>query len=509
MRLNLAAALATLLAGLVLLAGNDRTGWSNGYGYDGRIYGDLAEHFPGAVFGNEGVTPPGIGRFTGERPKGIDAYYVRRILPSAVVYYTMTGLGIEKTRHNVVVTFGVWNAVIIALVAFLWGLIADRFGLSRAAKLLGLFALVINFGVLKSSFYYPVLTDTFAFGFGAASLYFWLNRNTLGLVAATILGSFTWPTELVLGTILIMFPPGTVPLGRSPLAWSGESRRATGLKVAAAAIPALALAAYVIQLRATDYHAPEEIPLGGAFALSVLAAAAIVFAALLWLVPDIGRKQLRALGQAVVSWRVALGAGTFAAILAGQALIAERPGAYDDLGLLKSSIWYSALNPGLFLIVLVGFFGPILALAIVQWPAICRAFHTWGIGATLVAVFFVASCLLTESRKLIVLYPFMVFFVVIACERIAERRWFLPIFLAGSLVASRVWLPIGEFPLKTSETLTHFPAQKFFLSSGIWTSFDLYLVQAAALAALIAAFAALRPHSHGIEPPSAVPSPSS
>ena len=236
------------------------------------------------MFGDEGVTPPGYGKFTDRRPHGIDAYYVRRILPSAVVYYTLSGLSIEKTHDNVIACFGAWNALIAALVAFLWCLCADRLELGRPAKLLGLFALLVNFAVLKNAFYFPVLTDVFAYGFGAALLYFWLSRKTAALAVVTFLSAFTWPTALLPGVILILFPRGHIPLARRPLSFREDSRRATVLKLAAAAAPALVLLAYLVHLRANDYRPPEAIPLGGAFPLAVITAAAILFAARVFLV---------------------------------------------------------------------------------------------------------------------------------------------------------------------------------------------------------------------------------
>jgi len=156
----------------------------------------------------------------------------------AVVYYTLSALSIEKTHDNVIACFGVWNALIIALVAFLWCLCADRLGLGRPSKLLGLCALLVNFAVLKSAFYFAVSTDPFALGFSAASLYFWLNRNTAALAVVTFLNAFTWPSALPIGLILIVFPPRHVPLARRPLSFAKASRRATVLKLAAAAAPA-------------------------------------------------------------------------------------------------------------------------------------------------------------------------------------------------------------------------------------------------------------------------------
>lgn len=492
MRLNVTATLATLIVALSLVAIDDNTSWSRGYGYDGRLYGDLAQHFPGAAFGDDGVIPPGIGKYTEKPPEGIDAYYVRRILPSAVVYYSLSALSLDKTHGNVIACFEVWNALMIALVALLWCLCADRVGLGRSAKLLGLCALMINFAVLKAAFYYPVGTDTFALGFAALSMYFWLSRNTIGLAVVTFLNAFIWPTAVPLGLVLILFPPGVVKLSSSPLSFAAGRARPTILKVAAAANPSLALLAYLIHLRATHYRAPEEVPLGGAFPFAALTAAAFVFGALLFLIPDLGRRQVRDVARSLLSLRVLVAVAVVGSAILVQSAIAQRPGYYDELDLLRSSIWYSALNPVLFAVAMVGFFGPLLALAIVEWPRICRRLQSLGPGAILVAALFIASAPLTESRKSLAFYPFIVLFVVLACEEITAHRWSVPVFALISVAASRIWLPIGEFGVTTSPALRDFPAQRYFMSSGIWTSFEMYLVQLAGICLLIVLYLAFR-----------------
>jgi hypothetical protein len=487
-RFNLVAFLATLLVCLGLVAAGDRTSWSQGYGFDGRTYGDLAQHFPGAVFGDEGVTPRGYGAFHGRRPQGIDAYYVRRIVPSAVVYLTCSALTIDKTPHNVVVCFEIWTALIVAMVALLWCLMADRLGLGRDPKLLGLFALLLNFAVLKAAFYWPVVTDNFAFGFAAASLYFWLTRNLPGLVAMTLLGSFTWPTELVLGAVLIVFPPGELPLHGAPLSLAGPQRRSTLLRAAVAAIPAAAAFGFLTHLRATGFQPPEGVPLGGAFWLSAIVASVIVFAGLLWLVPVLERGRLRELAGSLLHYRTLVAAGVVAAVLVGQALLATRASAVDQGAVFRSSLWYSASDPAIFLVTAIGYLGPLLVLAALRWRDVCRAAHSLGPGATLAMALFVVSLLGAEPRKLIVFYPLLVLVAVSGMRDLASRRWLLPGFAAVSLLLSRIWLPIGKFGI---QSLQSFPAQRYFMSSGIWTSNGMYLAQLAAVAVLAAAFALL------------------
>ncbi len=484
-RLNLTVAAVTLLVCLGLVATGDRTGWSQGFGFDGRTYGDLAEHFPGAVFGDEGVATPGYGAFHGPKPHGIDGYYVRRILPSAVVYFTLSGLSIDRTPHNVVIAFAVWDAVAVSLVALLWCMTADLLGITRPGKLLGLIGLLVNFAVLKSFFYWPVATDAFAFAFGAAAVYLWLANRRVALAAVTFLGAFAWPTQLPFGALLLLFPPRRLPLRSAP----GGRGAAAAIRAGVAGMISLALLGYLVYLRIDDYHPQSGITPGGAFAVAAVAAALLVFAALYWLLPEIDGRGLREIGRSMLGYPTLLVAALVAAVLLTQSAITERPSVIDQGELIRSSFFYSALDPGLFLVAAIGFFGPLLLLVALRWPGVCRRLHAFGPGATLAMALVILTALATEPRKLVLIYPFVVLFAVLELGDLTGRRWFLGGFATASILLSRVWLPIGKFD---GSSLHAFPAQRYFLSSGIWTTTGMYLAQLGAVLLLTALFLGLR-----------------
>jgi hypothetical protein len=92
------------------------------------------------------------------------------------------------------------------------------------------------------------------------------------------------------------------------------------------------------------------------------------------------------------------------------------------------------------------------------------------------------------------MYPLVVPFCVMAAGDLRGRR-FLVAFAAVSVVGSRAWLQIGHFPF-AFDTLREFPAQRLFMGTGLWTSWEMYLVQLGAIALaclLLLGLAAKRP----------------
>jgi hypothetical protein len=484
-RLNAALALVALALALVGFAWEDRIPWSEGYGFDGRTYGDIAEDFPGAIFGDAGVAPPGYGPVEDE-PEGVDAYYVRRIFPSAVVWATLRVLSVEAQPANVVTAFAAWNVVLIVLVALLWCLAADRLRIGPRGKLLGFTALVVNFLVLKHIAYWPVSTDLWGYAFGAAALYFWLRESTTGLVATTVLGAFTWPTHLIVGVLLLAFPPQRASLLGEP----GRTTRGQAYVAGAAAF------LFFLFLWMYELAEGPDWELRRSFPLSAVVAAAFVFASVLWLVPDLDLRELRTLARRVLDRRLALAALVFVGVVTAQTLIAARPSSVSGFDSTTTSLWWTTIYPGHFATAAIGWFGPFLLLAALAWRRTCELVRSYGPGLTLVLATFLLGVLSTEPRKAQNAFPLLVpFLVIVAIERWSWRPRLLVAFALVSLAASRIWLPIGDIPYeRTGQVLKEFPAQRYFMASGPWISLEMYLVHIAAVTAVgVGLWLALRP----------------
>ncbi len=480
-------AVAVAIGILVYLLG-DRTNWSGGLGFDGRFYGELAKNFPAAVFGHGHVVPPGLGPYTGPRLTGLDSYYAYRIVPSGIVWLGLKALALTPTDGHVVGLFAGLNALMFGLATWCWCRSAALLGLGDREKLLGATALLVNFAVLRTGAYFPVLTDQVALGLGALSLYLWLRGATAALAAVTFLACFTWPLHFLIGGLLLLFPPpGDC---RSVFEDSEETPatagwRPTRLRAAGAAVVAAAaiLAITLLQLDGrVSVAGTEQLPL---FPFSVAIVGAFVFAVFAYFLPDSPGRVLRSIKPR----RLLLAVGVIAAARMVGALLARRAG-FGTGSILEEELWWTTLDPGLFLVVLVSYFGPLMLALLFDLPR--AAANSWRLGPGMAAIVAVGllGALTTQPREIADVVPFMLLPGVLAVRRsFGLSTPVLVAFLLVSLAFSRIWLKIG--PLGTDLTqLQHFPAQAYFMALGPWTPPWTYALQLGAIV-LLAAIGAL------------------
>ena len=491
-RLNLALVAVAILIAVAGVVIGDQIIWSSGYGYDGRVYGHLAEDFPGSVFGDRGVVPPGVLPFEGQPPIGLDSYYVGRMAPSALVYFTLDVLGIPKEPGAIIATFQVYTVLMFALVAFFWTAISDLLKLSKYMKILGFIALIVNFAVIKTGSYWPVLTDQFALAIGVISLYLWLSNKRMLLALSTILGAFTWPSILVVGAAMLAFPAKKArslyreeaTQDHTSSATVSPDSRLPRTSYYVASVFAIAVLALLLLLKFQVIqnlwdNTPEARASPVVFPLSVAVSVTFVFMSTLWLSPKISVASLKALVKRTNYIWFIQSVALIAVVLIAQSLIAKRP---NDiyLNLLKSGIWYSTNYPGVFLIAAVSYFGPLLLITIRYWPRVCERIREFGPAMLVIVFVAIFTGLLTESRKIINVYPALVLITVLVVQQVNWRRIAFPIFVVASIVFSRVWLPIGKFGYNDDPiTLLEFPAQKYYMSAGLWIAPEMYLLQLA------------------------------
>jgi len=474
-RLDWTLAAAAIAIGVLGYVIGDRTDWTGGLGFDGRFYGELAKSWPSAVFGHGAIVPPGLGPYHGPRLTGLDSYYAFRIVPSGIVWLVLQVLGLSATNANVIGVFAALNAAMFGLATFCWCRSADLLGLGDRAKLLGAIGLVVNFAVLKSGSYYPVVTDHVALGLGALSLYLWLRGATVWLAVCVVVASFTWPMHLAIGALLLLFPPpgdarSALEASRleGPRSWRPPPfGLAVGTIVGLAAVTAL----LVFELQGyRQVEGTERLPL---FPLSAAVTGLYVFAVIAFLLPRGGIAELIRILRSLQPRRLVLAVGIVVGVLVAGALLTRREG-FVTQQLFKDAFWSSTLDPGLFLVVLIGYFGPLLLFLYADLPRV--AADAWRLGPGMAGVLGIAllGALLTQPRAITNTLPFLVLAGVLAARRnypFTARN--LLVFLAASVLASRVWLHIGSF----GDQILRFPAQRYFMVTGTWTTPEMYALQ--------------------------------
>src|SRR5262249_44648728 len=276
------------------------------------------------------------------------------------------------------------------------------FAMSNRAATIGLFALALNFATLKWLSYYPVLTDSTALTFGVLALYAFRKRSTLGLFLIGSFGFFVWPTAPYLCLMLTLFSavPAESEASRfaSPPAWLAI--RVIVTCIAAGFMLLLAVTVNDAQLTLGIRHLP------GLLVSTVLTTGAtwIALSAMRGALPD----NLPAC--AALTLLRAMPLLGFIAIHRGiQALYFYTPAtALTPWTALASFVYWSSIEPFISIVAHASYFGPIVVLLVMVYRRACARAAEVCTPMVLVIVFTLFMGLDSESRHLIMIYPFIV-----------------------------------------------------------------------------------------------------
>lgn len=450
--------LAAFVLSVVCFATGERVPVNGGMGWDGLAYARWAQDFHNEVF-----------------VKGVDSYHINRILPSAVVHYSLRALSISPTDRSVLRAFATLDILLIALVAWLWGHIAQQMEISHRGKWLGFVGFFVNYIVLKHTVYCPVTTDVWAFAIGTAMLWCYLGGRTKTLYAIVVVGAFAWPMAIYIGALLLIFPrdlgtdDGSVPVR---FRWN---------LVVASAVTAIALVGIKVVLRKPPDAAVTLVdpiyltPVHAVVNLSVVVSLLYLYFGLCYLLDS---DRLFAVRR-YLTWRRAGTALSVALLLVAiRQVQSSWAGAHSNLGLrqlLPQTAYATAAKPGVFLVAHVAYFGPMFLLALFLWRPICRLLNQYGAGLVLaVCAGFVLS-LNSQSRFVLNVWVMLVPFIVKATDELdwGPRQYSLIVVL--SLLTSKVWLTTNHGPYVGNQF--EFPDQYLFMSHGPWISHTMYIVQ--------------------------------
>lgn len=457
------AVLALTLGGFFFL---EKIELHDGLGWDGQFYGLCARDFSTEVL-----------------EKGVRGTSLGRVLPSAVVHYSLRLGRVPLTYPNIILAFGILNAALLTLTAFLWCRVADQLEISRGGKWLGAAGLFVNFGALRWFSYCPVQIDPCALAVGMGMLYCYLARLRWAVAALTVLGASFWPLLLCHGIPLLLFPRTRCPEGLTSPRFKLNTLLAFTFAAGAFAFDVYLLRKGHLGLQASwlaDYcrvclHLWQ--PLGPVSLFAAACVALYLFLALrgLW---DCGlffrpgfwlrSLHLRAILTVLLLLLAVRWLNPFPTSLAYH---------YNTHDLVRMLAWQSIRIPALPYVAHAVFFGPILILALLRWKLICRQLNAFGLGLTLCVTVNLLLSIDAESRHFFHFLPVVVAFVVKALDNVAWRARHYTVFALLSLLFSKIWLPIGGFPDATTDNVHRFPAQRLFMNLGPWMSHESFLLQ--------------------------------
>jgi hypothetical protein len=444
----------TLVAafGLAQIVGSERISPGRGLGWDGRFYARMAQDFPRVVF-----------------DEGLDAYRLQRVVTPALVYLGMRAFGVPRDDAHVVDAFAVYNLLLLLATVVVWRGIARAAGLGEGALWLGFLLLFVNFANLKIPYYYPVLTDTSAVFLGALLVYFHLRGSAAGMLAVLAIGAFSWPSFLVIGGLLFLFP-------RASLGPPQALRRPWHL-IAGAAAAALFLAHLiltpgdVLPPRPDSVRPPSldrlvySVPLAMAYIVAVAAG-------LLGHADLIRLRTYRVPASRLAAW--------LALLLASRWVVSELArgrGPLDFQGFLWQVTHQSIIEPGLVVVAAAVYLGVVVLIMFVCWGRFCRAAHHLGVGMTLFACAILAQSLTTEPRQVLHGLAALVLVTVSAVEGMRWPAWGRWVLVALALFGSKVWFSINHEGFSGKDKTWTYPAQYYFMNHGPWMERETFRVQ--------------------------------
>ncbi|MDF1662702.1 MAG: hypothetical protein P1V97_13075 [Planctomycetota bacterium] len=394
-----------------------------GYGWDGVLYGELAENFPDRF---EEL----LATQAGERRQ--------RVLPSLIVSVAIAPI-VENRHEAVIVAFQILNTLCLTLGVLVWLGIAKEKALSIGGAWLGFIALFLNYQNMKFAYYDPVLTDSMTLLFALLVYWSWLRESHVGLIFSLFCGSFVSSSILLLSIPLLVFRKGALDTANKKWVY------AVALTVSAGLFAVLIHEAYW-----TDYQVPEgwRPPMKELYPLSIMISVAYVFLGARYLLQG-GLTPSWAELKTRFHWRMALTIGTIQGlvllIIHQWAYDIDGPSFLDVIAVGPNSIPFRSLNlPFVFGLAHLFYWGPVYALVLCYWRSMCRVCHHEGVGPTVYLFAFVFLSLSYETRHLIAFLPILVSVLAKSLEEKALSWPFYLGFLVSSVAMSRCWLSIDS-----------------------------------------------------------------
>lgn len=391
----------------------------------------------------------------------ISSYYALRVIPSLLVNIMHTVAGTEHTHQLTSANFGRLNLASILLgTVLLWRCLE---GTSTLWRTIGIGALLSSFAFARMPFYYPILTDSFAFLIGALLLW-GHQRNSFPIKAvATLLGAFTFPSTLVLALPLLVL--------RHSKGQSIPRRIETWLIV-------LCITIFIfLSLTGPAFRGGMPFDTVQPARWVVLLSIPFPLIYLIWLwrryngfpIPFNPKLHLNYRGAAV--WG---GIFTIVVLIVLWTRPATLPKGFAFMHIVDTGL----LHPAVALVAHVSFFGPIMLIPLLFPRRFKEELEKLDMPLRWTAMLGLSMLVASESRTSIMILPL----IILLCVRTLNNQSITTTGIAVlSLVAflwSKVWFIINQGEMVGE--LLEFPRQRYFMHIGPWISTQAYLIQLAA-----------------------------
>ena len=419
----------------------------DGFGWDGQMYGMYTQYLPEAI--EQGA---------------INRYRMHRMLVPAGLYGILSALGVERSTWQVIEAYR-WANSFFILLSFLFFLgIARTRKWRHATATLGIAALFFSVPLLKMSLFYPVLGDIPAFAFGLLAIWCWVNKWPFALLLSIFLGSFTGPTMLLYGVLLLL-----------PSKEKRDFKKRSNLWLAL--LPVLFLAAWMAAWSIVPETFTDPEHKAQSVRLPFLPLSLLLVVGYLVLPGRILRQlPFPAVRHWIRQWPWWLGLVIAVAVI--QVIIhrlagdAEAPQSMTQYGL--NILQQATTYPAGFLVAHFQYMPGLIILVALTARGWGKQTSALGAGPAVLTIIVLLLALGSETRQLLQLIPWLVF---IALEVWDGKGRIHPVLLgvvvAACWMAARWWQDLAGPGDLDGDFLT-FPAQTYFQLHGPWMNLDSY-----------------------------------
>lgn len=468
-----------LLVGLILafLINPETIPAGGGFGFDGVVYARMVSEIDQMILNGD-----------------LSEYYAQRILPSLMVRFGLTAFGFPLDPQYIIGGFRVLNILLMFASLWLWMRIAQIMHLTRLAFWIGILGLVLIFPNAKQLFYYPVLTDTFAFTIGLAMVWAHLTGRTTFVAGLSIIGALGWQMAGIVGMALVASTLITAEKSNTERSQRLTRRFVITTAVASAILGAAIGLPYLLGLdleqmvfQRTFASDPFLRLLTNIPALAL--AAGFGFALLSYAIftswkPNLDIKSVGTVAVLLVA--IIAIPNTIVSLISNPEL---PPPGLSRYGEILQALLVLRVREGLVLLPLVShavYYGPVFLLLLVLWRQSIQTTVELGAGFACVMALFVGLSVFSESRFTFILWPFV---VTVTCKVISvtgANRLTQLIVALGAIGFSKFWLTINQapWPMPDYSALFEWPKSVYFSSHGPWMSVENYLIQGSIVAAL-------------------------
>lgn len=439
---------------------------NDGFSMDGIVFSTFVKQFNGSYF--------------------FDTYYVHRIFPSFLVGGFFKLFSIPISNHHIFRAFQVLNLLSIILSCWYIKKTLALLKVSPRNQTLGLILFVFSFSVIKMPFFLAVMTDTVAMAISIMMLYFYLKKNTVGLVICTVLACFTWPMLFYQGIILLFIPFLLLTYSKvKPLTkWTIHLL---------SALFALLLCIYLVVVKQADTNVELVAKINRTLLPLSIAGVALLFYFFPSILLNASLLNIKTFFKKLKVVNILTAALVFGLTTLIVYYLNPVPSKFYPLYNILTGTVTSALMWPLHTIVShTAFWGMIMILLMLFWFDFAKLLSQmgWGI-VTAFSLNLFTFGIISETRCLVNLFPWVIVFLIKAINKYSFSTAFYIVVTCLSAFMSKIWFLLNPdrnmpyFMQLDKNGSMGFPDQKLWMHIGPWMSERMYQIQGAGIIVVI------------------------